>query len=120
MQIQSPQSEYDNRIFGGIIAFIFGGLFITSVFWILSSQEWTGFTGKTTWDWLDLLLVPGILIILIPIVNWLIARAQKRHEMIEREIALETQREEAMNSYMELMTALLLEKGLGREVDKDE
>ena len=120
MQTQSPQSEYDNRKFGVIITFIFGGFLITSVIWILCSQEWTGFTDKTVWDWLDLLLVPGILILLIPIINWLIRKAQKRYEMIERELAIDYQREEAMKSYMELMTELILEKGLGREVDKDE
>jgi hypothetical protein len=99
---------------------IFGGLILVSIMLSLYTQDGLGFKGKTLWDWLDLLLVPILLVLLLPGANWVVRKAQERHALIEQEIALDNHREKALQSYMELMTDLILEKGLGSSEDQDE
>ena len=115
-----PQSDSEKHSFSMIFIFIFGGLILTSIFWGLYSQTGTGFMGKTLWDWLDLFLVPILLVLLIPGAYWLVQKAQERHKCIEFEIASDKHREKALQSYMEIMTALILEKGLGTREGSDE
>ena len=113
-----PNSQKQSLIF--TILFLFGGLILILLVWSLNAFSWTGFQEKTLWDWLDLFLIPVILLLLIPILIWQSNRAQEKAALLEREIARDLQREEAMKTYMELLTALILEKGLGSEVDQDE
>jgi hypothetical protein len=119
MQKTIPQSDARKHSFCLIFIFIFGGLILTSIFWGLYSQSETGFMGKTLWDWLDLFLVPILLVLLIPGAYWLVQKAQERQKRIEFEIALDNHREKAMQSYMENLTALIFEKGLGTREGSD-
>ncbi len=120
MQKKIAESHHQRRSFGLIAVLIFGGFILLSILWSLYTEDWLGFKGKTLWDWLDLLLVPILLVLLLPGVYWLVRKAQERHALIEHEIALDNQREKALQSYMELMTDLIFEKGLGLEEDQDE
>jgi hypothetical protein len=120
MQKRIPQSERQRRSFSVVFVLIFGGFFLIAIIWSLYTQEWSGFQGKTLWDWLDLLLVPILLILLLPGANWVVMKAQERHASTERDIVLDDHREKAMQSYMELMTDLIVEKGLGSREDHDE
>jgi hypothetical protein len=105
----------------GLISFlIFGGFILVTIILSLYAQDESAFTGKTIWDWLDLLLVPILFILLLPAANWVVRKAQERHAFMQREIALDDQREKALQSYMELITDLLLEKGLGSQENRDE
>ena len=83
--------------------------------------EWTGFSdftapdgsfqrGKTLWDWMELLIVPAALAFGASI----LARSDRTGE---RELAIDQQREEALQTYFDRMTALLLEADLS---DSDE
>ncbi len=71
---------------------------------------------KTLWDWLDLLIVPLVLVI----GGLLFSRAQRQAEResrklrdeTEHELALDRQRENALQMYLDKMTELLLEKDL--------
>ena len=119
MQKGIPQSEHQRRSFSIVFVIIFGGFFLIAIIWSLYTQEWSGFQGKTLWDWLDLLLVPILLVLLLPGAHWIVQKAQERRAHIEREIALDDHREKAMQSYMELMTDLIVEKGLGSQEDQD-
>jgi len=94
---------------------------------------WTGFRGKTIWDWLQLFIVPLALVV----VSFLFAMQQdERQEKLQRQTAareqdLENQRAEAdreiedqraqqavMQSYLDQMGALLLDRNL-RTADED-
>lgn len=115
-------------IFSGLLLLLlFGcvGLFI----WAIQrfGWGWTGFTpytspslqyqrGKTLWDWLQLLIVPAMLAVGAGFFTWWSARterqiAQQRYEQ-DRELALEKQREDLLQSYLDRMAELLLDKHL--------
>jgi len=90
---------------------------------------WTGFngankTGKTLWDWLQLLIIPIILAIggfwLNQIQRGREQRTLERRDKIEREIALDNQRETALQAYIDKMSELLFEKGLRESQPEDE
>lgn len=56
---------YDTVKFG-VSSYIYSiiiGIFIAFVLFLLSKAEWSGFSNKTTWNWLDLLFVPFLLAI---------------------------------------------------------
>jgi hypothetical protein len=120
MQKNKSQSYSQKQSLFITFIFIFGGIFLILVVWSLISFTWTGFQEKTLWDWLDLFLLPAILLLFIPLVIRQMKQYQERNASLEREITRDLQREEAMMSYMELITVLMLEKGLGSEVDQDE
>jgi uncharacterized protein YjbI with pentapeptide repeats len=104
--------------FGVIFIFIFGGLIIMSIFWAIYSEDRSNFIQRNLWDWIDLLLVPTLLILLIPGANWVVKKAQERQAQMKHEIALDDQRETALRSYMDLMTVLIIEKGLLSKEDQ--
>jgi hypothetical protein len=120
MQKRILKSDNQKRFFFVIFAFIFGGLILVSIVLTFYTQDGSGFQGKTLWDWLDLLLVPILLILLLPGANWVVRKAQARNALVEQEIALDNHREKAVQIYMDLMTELIIEKGLGSREDHDE
>jgi hypothetical protein len=101
--------------------------------------RWTGFSGlpykkKTLWDWMQLLLIPvilaagGLFFNYIQTVNEQIQveqRAKSDRESSElraqtdRDLAKDSQREVLLQSYLDQMTVLLLERGLGKSNIRD-
>jgi uncharacterized protein YjbI with pentapeptide repeats len=87
------------------------------------SAEWTGFSdftppnsefqrGKTLWDWMQLVFIP---LVLFFIARYFSARETRRTEeqrKIEREQATQYQQEEILQTYLDKMQHLLLEKDL--------
>lgn len=73
---------------------------------------------KTLWDWLDLLIVPVILAIGGFIVNSTVQRAERvrveKQAETDRQLADDRFKEEALQSYLDRMTELLLEKELSK------
>ncbi len=65
----------------------------------------TGFLNKTLWDWLQLLIIPVVLATVALLFN----RANSR---TEQQIALDKQREELFQTYLDRMSDLLLKEGL--------
>jgi uncharacterized protein YjbI with pentapeptide repeats len=65
----------------------------------------TGFTGKTLWDWLGLLIIPAVLGIGALLFNQAMRAS-------DQEIATDQQREEALQNYFDKMAELLLQDGL--------
>lgn len=65
----------------------------------------TGFLNKTLWDWLQLLIIPVVLAIVALLFN----RANSR---TEQQIALDKQREELLQTYLDRMSDLLLKERL--------
>ena len=113
-----------------IIVIVLAGLIAWGLY--LRSQgaswaNWTGFgdyqgslpkddRGKTLWDWMGLLLVPIVVGAAAGFWFYFQQRAEgKRADIraaLEREIALDRQREEAMRSYFDKIGQLLMEKDL--------
>src|SRR5438132_6202059 len=102
--------------------------------------DWTGFngnnkSGKTLWDWLQLLIIPVVLAVGGFWLNQIqksreekateqrakIEReaAEKRAE-IEREIAWDDQQEATLQEYINKMSELLLDRDLCKSTVKDE
>jgi uncharacterized protein YjbI with pentapeptide repeats len=98
-------------------------------------SEWTGFgeytgpltkdqRGKTLWDWMELLIIPAV----FSIGALLFTRSDKANEIaiaeqrsaIDQEIALDRQREQTLQNYIDAVTALLLEHDLRSSKPGDE
>lgn len=91
--------------------------------------DWTGFngkdkSGKTLYDWLQLLIVPVVLAIGGYLFSLTLNRnerkASDKHNQTEREIAQDNQREAALQEYIDKMSELLLEKHLRKSQAEDE
>jgi Pentapeptide repeats (8 copies) len=97
-----------------ILAFLGGGL----AWLILTGYRvtWTDFPTKTLWDWMQLLLVPLMLAIggfwLNQIQKSRDERAIEQRDKTEHEIARDKQREDLLQTYLDRMSELLLEKQL--------
>jgi uncharacterized protein YjbI with pentapeptide repeats len=78
--------------------------------------RWTGFRGKTAWDFLQLLIVP-LMLVAIGLVFSLQqdARQQRVEDQradAERELADQRAQDEALQAYLNQMSSLLLERNL--------
>jgi uncharacterized protein YjbI with pentapeptide repeats len=71
------------------------------------SKPWTlrEFGGKTVWDWLQLLIVP-VMLLLVPVGFTLVQDAR------QQQIAEQRAQDEALQAYLDQMSTLLLEKDL--------
>src|SRR6266496_1232913 len=133
----SPVFQGKTQRYGKIILTIL--LSLALFFFILAGYKfnwsWTGFdpsigpqvqqyqSGKTLWDWLQLLIVPLLLIIGA---TWFTARqnhdrelADKQHEH-DNQLTADNQREVALQTYIDHMSGLLLEKNLRSSKSDDE
>lgn len=75
--------------------------------------KWTGFLGKTLWDWLRLLITP----VALTIGGFWFSQIQKNNEL---KIADDNQREATLQAYIGNMSELLLEKKLRESQPEDE
>ena len=73
----------------------------------------TGFLNKTLWDWLQLLIIPAVL----SLGAFLFNRAERNNEQA---VALDNQRATALQTYLDRMSELLLEKNLRTSQPDDE
>ena len=79
------------------------------------------YPSKSLWDWMQLLIIPVVLVI----AGFLLNSAQQRRERDiakenraqDLEIAEDRQQEAALDTYLATMTNVLLDKGLGEPVD---
>jgi hypothetical protein len=93
------------------------------------TQGWTGFNeytkpseltvpAKTLWDWFQLLIVPLLLAVAAVIINSTVQRAEheraEQQARTEREISEDRLREQTLQTYLDRMTELLLDRGLGK------
>lgn len=83
----------------------------------------TGFEGKSLWDWMELLIIPLVLALGAFYLN----RSEKELERksaedrakLDRELAVDRQKEEAFQAYLDRMAELLLKENL-RTTDNEE
>jgi uncharacterized protein YjbI with pentapeptide repeats/uncharacterized membrane protein len=130
-----------------LIAFVIALVVLVILGGYLFHWDWAGFngnikSGKTLWDWLQLLFIPVVLVIAG---FWFNHRERKAAELraenerkaaelrteaereieqqrakTERDIALDNQREVALQSYIDKLSELLLEKQLRESKPEDE
>ena len=86
--------------------------------------RWTGFRNKTVWDFLQLLIVP---LMLVAIGFWFTAQQDARQQKIEKkraeaeqELAVQRAQDEALQAYLSQMSQLMLEKDLRHADAEDE
>jgi hypothetical protein len=85
-------------------------LFLTA--WGLFGDLPTGFSGKTLWDWIDVLGVLLVVVVAGGLFGFATQRASQRAEL-ERELATDQARQDTLRAYLDRMAALVLqEKGL--------
>jgi flagellar basal body-associated protein FliL len=117
-------------------------LIILNILGYIFNWDWTGLgpyvspphssdsdfqRGKTLWDWLQLLIIPAVIAVAGYIINLTISRgeqaateqrAKSEREAVEkradteREIALDNQRETALQAYIDKMSELLIDQKL--------
>jgi uncharacterized protein YjbI with pentapeptide repeats len=81
-------------------------------------KPWTlkEFGGKTVWDWMQLLIVPIVLLLITVAFTWQQDARQQRIEdqrtEAERKLAEQRAQDEALQAYLDQMSTLLLEKDL--------
>ena len=91
--------------------------------------DWTGFngnnkSGKTLWDWMQLLIIP----IMFAIGGFWLNQIQKSREQrttqqqaeLERELTRDNQQETLLQAYIDKMSELLLKEGLRESQPEDE
>lgn len=96
--------------------------------------SWTGFNGKTLWDWMDLFIIPLVLSIGAFSLNYSERKSERQqaeerrkveHKQteerakLEREIAIDRQREEALQTYIDRMSDLLIKDKLRTTKNKE-
>ncbi|HEY6286346.1 MAG TPA: hypothetical protein VIX20_11835, partial [Ktedonobacteraceae bacterium] len=82
--------------------------------------NWTGFKGKTLWDWLNLLGVLAIPIMVAVGAFWLNQLQKERDERRAEMIEVDKQREASLQAYQAKMSDLLLDKHLRESAPDDE
>jgi uncharacterized protein YjbI with pentapeptide repeats len=97
-----------------LFVLLLGVSFIVAAYWF--NWPHTGFQNKTVWDWLQLLIIPLVLAMAALFFNQMNTRteqqiAQQRYKL-DQEIALDTQREDLLQTYLDRLSELLLEKNL--------
>ena len=71
----------------------------------------TGFTGKTLWDWIEVVGIPLVVVVIAGIFVLMAKKAEQRNEE-QREIDVDRAREATLRSYLEAMSNLIIEKKL--------
>lgn len=106
------QKRHKFSLATGIIAL----LVVAIVFiWASNANRWsgTGFSNKTLWDWLQLLIIPFALALIAILFN----RAERKNE---QSIASDNQQEAALQDYIKEMSELLLHEKLRESQPEDE
>jgi uncharacterized protein YjbI with pentapeptide repeats len=105
---------------GRVLTLVALGFSLTAIVVMLAiagaRRSWTGFQGKTVWDFLQLLIVP-LMLVAIGLVFSLQQEARQqrvedRRADAERKLANQRAQDEALQAYLDQMSSLLLEKDL--------
>ena len=75
------------------------------IIWAAYEADGIGFSDKTLWDWMGLLVIPAVL----GIAAWWFNKAERK---ADRDIAIERQRQTTFTTYFDRMADLLLNKNL--------
>lgn len=86
--------------------------------------DWTGFLNKTLWDWMQLLIIPGVLAIAALLFNLTSSRNEQKmteqRYQNDQKLAIDKQREDLLQGYFDRMSELILNNHLRTSVSNDE
>lgn len=102
---QNTVQLFGRKVRRWTVIFILAGIVFVLVYVGDFFFSWTGFAGKTIWDWLDLLIVPLVL----SVTAFLLNRSLKDNEQL---IAEDNLLEAELQSYFESISKWLIEKDL--------
>lgn len=91
----------------GILVFLGLSTYLYYIHITVGFVQWSGFRDKTLWDVIELVGIPLVL----TVGGYLFNREERK---AERRIANERSRETALQSYLDHMTELVIEKGISR------
>ncbi len=110
-------------------------LLVLIILGYIFNWSWAGLHGKTLYDWLQLLIIPAVLALGGYLFNYTTGKneraateqntqaeretAEKRAQT-ERDVALDNQREAALQAYIDNMSELLLHENLRESGEDDE
>jgi uncharacterized protein YjbI with pentapeptide repeats/fumarate reductase subunit C len=105
---------------GRVLTLVALGFSLTAIIVLLAiggaASSWTGFRGKTVWDFLQLLIVPLVLAV---IGLWFATQQDARQQQFEnqrsdaeRKFADQRAQDEALQAYLDQMSQLLLDRKL--------
>ncbi len=84
--------------------------------WLIRLWKWTGFRAKTLWDWLDLLIVPAVLLLagfwFAMVQDNRTMDAENRRTQAELRLAEQRAQAEALQAYHDEMATLMLNRNL--------
>jgi uncharacterized protein YjbI with pentapeptide repeats len=87
-----------------LIVLILIFVIIFSIVFLIITKR-TAFEGKTFWDWMNLLIIPFFLLLVVWGLNW-------QDHNTDIEIAKDNQREISLQHYFDTLTSLILDKDL--------
>lgn len=100
-----------------LVVFIAVAILLVATALVISGHLQTGFSGKTLWNWIEVLAVPLGAALIIGLLTSTAHRTGQRVET-ERELSIERARESALREYLDRISGLILEWRL-RECDTD-
>jgi uncharacterized protein YjbI with pentapeptide repeats len=131
MEMLRPFWKYIRKHWVASIIIVSVGIIVFILLGYLLKWDWTGFNEhfgpnvqqyqatKTLWDWLQLLAVLAIPVVVGLGAAWFTrvqqqsdTEAAEKRAQTEREIALDNQREAALQAYIDNLSALLLDRAL--------
>jgi uncharacterized protein YjbI with pentapeptide repeats/NADH:ubiquinone oxidoreductase subunit 3 (subunit A) len=119
--------EYNYRLSGYVFLAAIAAVMAIVLLLFGYAYDWTGFRDKKLWDWLELLSALAIPIVLAAAGFWFTTQQDKRQQKIEAlraksEHRLERQRAQdtALQTYLDQMGPLILEKNLRKSADDSE
>ena len=71
-----------------------------------------GFTGKTLWEWIDVVGIPVVVVIIAGAFGLMTNKAEQRKNKEQKERDVDQARETTLLSYLEVMSNLILDKNL--------
>ena len=71
-----------------------------------------GFTGKTFWDWIDVVGIPVVVVIIAGVFGLMAKKAEQRKNKEQKERDVDQAREATLLSYLEVMSNLILVNNL--------
>ena len=89
---------------------------ITLAFLVLNGNVQTGFSGKTIWDWLQVVGIPVTAVILSGGFAIAVQKAGQRGEA-QRELAADLAREGTLRDFLDRMSDLMLNHGLQKSLE---
>jgi uncharacterized protein YjbI with pentapeptide repeats len=95
-----------------VIVFLILFIFLGYIF----NWSWTGLRQQTLWNWLQLLIIPAVLLLTGSLFTFTVSRNERkaadRRNQIEREIAQDNQHGAILQEYIDKMSELILDKNL--------